>query len=137
MAARQVGIEHHPAAVAAADHHARPDAGQRDPLARGGSALDDQLGLAWEQGLGILAGGVPSTGPPEGIGARRASAPLRAVLHRIGLEESGWLDQVAVTPTCGLAGASPAWARAALEACRAVGRVVRDDEAQGGGEDER
>lgn len=101
------------------------------------SALDDQLGLAWEQGLGILAGCVPSTGPPEGIGARRASAPLRAVLHRIGLEESGWLDQVAVTPTCGLAGASPAWARAALEACRAVGRVVRDDEAQGGGEDER
>lgn len=68
---------------------------------------DDALGRAWESGLGILAGCVPSTSADE-IGEARASAPLR-VLHRLGLEDPVWLEQVAVTPACGLAGASPAW----------------------------
>ena len=53
---------------------------------------------------------------------------LRALLHRLGMEDDRWLAQVAVTPTCGLAGASPEWARTALAACRAVGRVLRHDD---------
>ena len=44
------------------------------------------------------------------------------------MEDDRWLAQVAVTPTCGLAGASPEWTRTALAACRAVGRVLRHDE---------
>ncbi len=93
-----------------------------------GSARDEALGQAWEAGLGILAGAVPSIGS-EAPSDRTASAPLRDLLHRLGLEDDRWLAQVAVTPTCGLAGASPDWARTALAACRAVGRVVRHDEA--------
>ena len=87
---------------------------------------DEGLGRAWEAGVGILAGCVP-TSPTERIGDTRASAPLRAVLHRIGLEDPRWLDQVAITPACGLAGASPTSTRDALRACAAAGRVVRND----------
>lgn len=97
-------------------------------------ALDQSLGRAWEAGTGILVGTIPSTGAGE-IGDTRASAPLRDLLHRLGLDDDRWLAQVAVTPTCGLAGASPDWTRAALSACRAVGRVLRHDET--GSVDER
>lgn len=89
-------------------------------------ALDDSLGRAWESGMGVLAGSVPAVGVGP-LGDRQASAPLRALLHRLGLEDPRWLAQVAVTPACGLAGASPAYVRQALSACNAVGRVVRQD----------
>ncbi len=87
---------------------------------------DEAWGRAWESGVGILAGCVPTTSAAD-IGDARASAPLRAVLHRIGLDDPVWLNQVAITPSCGLAWASPSWAMAALRACAEVGRVVRDD----------
>jgi methionine synthase II (cobalamin-independent) len=97
--------------------------------------LDDEIGTALDAGLGLLAGCVPST-DVERLTERTASAPLRTVLHRIGLDDARWLDQVAITPTCGLAEASPDWARRALTWCREVGRIVRDDE-QGREEGER
>jgi hypothetical protein len=89
------------------------------------------MGRAWEAGVGILAGSVPSTGV-GGLGDTEASAPLRELMHRLGLDDDRWLAQVAVTPTCGLAAASPAWTRTALAACRAVGRVLRHDEVEPG-----
>ncbi len=88
--------------------------------------FDDALGQAWEGNTGILAGCVPAVSVGD-ISDSNASAPMRAVLHRLGLEDPKWLDQVAITPACGLAGASPDWVRTALRACAAVGRVVRDD----------
>lgn len=96
---------------------------ERDPL------LDDALGRAWESGLGILAGCVPTVSG-EALGDARASAPLRAVLHRIGFDDPVWLDQVAVTPACGLAWADPSWVLPSLRACTAVGRIVKDDDAE-------
>ena len=97
------------------------------------SRHDEGLGQAWDEGLGILAGTVPAVGDAadqRALGEARASAPLRAILHRLGLEDDEWLAQVAVTPSCGLAGASPQWARAALAACRTAGRISRDDDAE-------
>lgn len=88
---------------------------------------DEPLGRAFDAGMGVLAGCVPSVGDGP-MGDTRASAPLRDLLNRLGLADDRWLEGVAVTPSCGLAGASPAWTRTALAACRAVGRVVRHDE---------
>lgn len=88
---------------------------------------DEAIGRAWEAGVGILAGTVASNGVGD-VSDARASAPLRDLMHRLGLEEDRWLAQVVVTPTCGLAGASPAWARTSLAACAAVGRVLRDED---------
>lgn len=96
-------------------------------LSRVGSAIDEDLGLALEAGTGLLAGVVPSTGAGH-LSDTAASSSLRDLLHRLGMEEDRWLARVAVTPTCGLAGASPDWTRTALAACRAVGRVLRHDD---------
>jgi methionine synthase II (cobalamin-independent) len=93
-------------------------------------ATDQALGRAWESGVGILAGTVASVGAGRLTDAG-ASAPLRAVMNRLGLTDERAVASVAVTPTCGLAGASPAWARTALTACRAVGRVLRNERADG------
>lgn len=88
---------------------------------------DAAVGRLLEGGRDLLAGAVPSLGEGR-LGDTAASAPLRGLLHRLGLEDDRWLAQIAVTPTCGLAGASPMWARTALSASRAVGRVLRHDE---------
>ena len=90
-------------------------------------ALDGGLGGALDAGVGLLAGCVPSV-DVDRLTEAQASRPLRDLLHRVGLDDPQWLDLVAVTPTCGLAGASPQWARSALAACRSVGRIVRQDE---------
>ena len=87
---------------------------------------DEELGAAWEGGLGILAGCVPSTGVGR-IGDTAASRPIREAASRLGLADERHLANVVITPTCGLAGATPAWARTAIAACTAVGRVLRHD----------
>ncbi len=91
---------------------------------------DEAVGQAWESGVGILAGAVPSVGSGA-LSDTRASAPVRGLMDRLGLSDETALSRLAVTPTCGLAGASPDWARTALAACRAVGRVVRHDPVDG------
>jgi hypothetical protein len=56
----------------------------------------------------------------------RASAPVRSIAARLGLNDIGFMAGVVVTPTCGLAGASPDWVRMAYTACDKAGRVLRD-----------
>ena len=53
-------------------------------------------------------------------------APLLRLWERIGLDTARLAEQVAVTPTCGLAGATPAHARAALAACASAGSRLDD-----------
>lgn len=91
-----------------------------------GSVDDEQLGRAWEGGVGILAGSVPTVGSGR-ISDAQASRPVRAAAERLGLTDERHLANVVVTPACGLAGASPRWARSALAACTAAGRVLRNE----------
>ena len=88
---------------------------------------DDALGRAWEDGLGLLLGCVPTIG--EGVlRDARAADPVVALASRLGISAPARLAQVVATPGCGLAGASPAWMRQAMAASRAVARILRDDE---------
>jgi len=96
---------------------------------RDGDVSDEALGIAWEAGLGLLLGSVPTL---RSVGDTQASRPVREAVHRLGLSDPRHLAQVVVTPTCGLAGASPAGAVAAYAACRAAVRILRDDEADDG-----
>ncbi|MFI1578679.1 methionine synthase [Embleya sp. NPDC020630] len=105
-----------------------------------GEAQDESIGEAIEAGLRLFAGVVPSL-PAEpasaeatpGVGARPLSDPpgtVRSVgtlWNRLGFPPESLVEAVVVTPTCGLAGASPAYARAALSHSVAAGRVLRDD----------
>jgi hypothetical protein len=95
---------------------------------------DDAVGRAWESGVGVLVGCVPALGHEPGT-QEQLSRPIRRYLADLGFTDPDSLDRMAITPTCGLAGASPAWVRHALAACQSIGRIVRDDHL-GDGQDE-
>jgi hypothetical protein len=84
----------------------------------------DPLGEALEAGVGLFAGAVPTAGDkPDG---KQAAERVRKLWSRLGFPASTLAQQVVITPACGLAGASPAYARAALTACREAGRRLAE-----------
>ncbi|QGN50341.1 methionine synthase [Micromonospora sp. WMMD558] len=89
----------------------------------------DPLGEAVDAGLGLLAGAVP-TGPPS-AGRAPTSAQVadrvRQLWDRLGFPRRRLAEQVVVTPACGLADATPRYARAVLTACRDAGRRLAEE----------
>jgi hypothetical protein len=96
-------------------------------LVRPRSRVEDELGEAIEAGLGILAGvaAIPerSVSPASGA-ARDIVAGVTDLWHRLGIPPAGLERQVVLTPACGLAGTSPAGARAVLARCREAARFM-------------
>ena len=90
-----------------------------------GQVDEDELGEIWEAGVGILAGSVPGVGASQ-MTDTRASEPVRAIAARLGLSDVALMAGVVVTPTCGLANASPDWVRMAYKVCGKAGRVLRE-----------
>jgi hypothetical protein len=89
--------------------------------------LDDELGAAVEAGLVLLAGVVPAVAPADGLSVPADTVePVRRLWHRLGLTPAA-LRQVVVTPTCGMAGASPGHALSALRLARAAAQQLADD----------
>lgn len=90
---------------------------------------DDALGMAIEAGVGLLLGVVaadPST-DAELSHPSRTVEPVREIWRRLGFAADRLAAVVAVTPTCGLAGATPAYARAAMTLCRSAARLLAED----------
>ena len=88
---------------------------------------DDALGVAVEGGAGLLLGTVPSTDTALTDLATTA-APVTRLWSRLGFDAERRAQTVVVTPTCGLAGATPAYARRALEACAEIARRLEEQE---------
>ncbi|MEU7752153.1 methionine synthase [Micromonospora sp. NPDC049101] len=89
----------------------------------------DPLGEAIDAGLGLLAGAAP-TRPPSAGGAPTSAQiadRVRQVWDRLGFPRRQLAEQVVLTPACGLAGATPEYARAVLAACRDAGRRLAED----------
>ena len=76
----------------------------------------DALASALEAGEWALLGVVPSVDPVS-ADDREPSTAVHRLFDMLGLAPT---ERTVVTPTCGLAGASPAWARRALEQARAT-----------------
>lgn len=76
-----------------------------------GPAAYDGLGAAADAGERLFLGAVPALDPAAAPTDRSVAEQVLRWLDMLGLEPT---DRVVVTPSCGLAGASPAWARAAL-----------------------
>jgi hypothetical protein len=91
-------------------------------------ATMDELGEAVEGGLGIIAGLVRADSGAEVLSdLGRTVEPILSLWRRLGLAAET-LREVAVSPTCGLAGASPQGARAAMRRCREAGsRLAEGD----------
>jgi len=91
---------------------------------------EEAFGEAVESGMGMFIGAVPSIPPALAAGQRPDSdgrKPATSVIdvwQRIGLPPADLTRQVVMTPACGLAGASPGYARTALERCQAAARLI-------------
>lgn len=91
-------------------------------------ATMDELGEAVEGGVGIVAGLVPTdVGGGNLSDPGRTVEPILSLWRRLGLS-ADQLREVAVSPTCGLAGASPQAARAAMTRCRDAGSRLAEGE---------
>ncbi|MEO3860026.1 methionine synthase [Acrocarpospora sp. B8E8] len=87
---------------------------------------EDEIGAAIEAGTALLLGVVP--GVDTRLPAVDAVAkPAVELWRRLGFRPETLARQVVLTPSCGLAGASPAYAKAALIRCREAARVLRED----------
>jgi hypothetical protein len=121
-------------------------------LRRGDSAAHDAVAEAAEAGLGLLAGVVGSragapgsqeidterlrgSDAPASAGPGEAPPPAVSAIvtrvaglwRRLGLPAEWCAERMVLTPACGLAGASPGYARTALARCRDAARAVREE----------
>lgn len=78
---------------------------------------DEVVGEAVDAGTGLLLGVVPGT-DAELPGLDQTVRPVKELWRRLGFAEPRLAEQVVLTPVCGLAGASPAYARRALARCQ-------------------
>ncbi|MBB5935904.1 hypothetical protein FHS42_002973 [Streptomyces zagrosensis] len=92
---------------------------------------EESIGAVVEDGLTLFAGVVPGVDPQSGALSDPAGSVMgvRTLWRRLGLAPGTLAESVVVTPSCGLAGASPRYARAALAHCvRAAASLVDNPE---------
>ena len=104
---------------------------------------EDEVAEAAEAGLGLLTGVMPAVPAPDtgtrpasqtgtvapGDGsaeARQAAERVIRLWTRLGLPLETCPEQAVITPACGLVGASPDQARAALTRCREAGSMLAE-----------
>jgi hypothetical protein len=87
---------------------------------------DDVIGEAVEGGTRLFAGVVPGTDSRLSDPAGSVMG-VRTLWRRLGLHPGLLTDAVTLTPSCGLAGASPAYAREALAHCVRAARSLADN----------
>jgi methionine synthase II (cobalamin-independent) len=89
----------------------------------------DVLGEAVDAGVGLFAGVAATLPPPDGRAPSSAELAerVRATWRQLGFPDGRLAPQVVVTPTCGLAGATPQHAVAVLRACREAGRRLVEE----------
>ncbi|MGX6606941.1 methionine synthase [Micromonosporaceae bacterium Da 78-11] len=88
----------------------------------------DPLGEAIEAGLGLFLGAAPTSPPPgsRGPDSKQIADRINTLWKRLGFRPELLPQQVVITPTCGLAGASEAYVRALLKACVEAGRRLAE-----------
>ncbi|MCD2197019.1 methionine synthase [Actinomycetospora endophytica] len=91
------------------------------------SAVLDAVGELWDAPTELWLGVVPSTDPAGAPPAIEALArrPLD-LADRLGFDRERLADRAVVTPACGLAGASPGWARTAMARSVELARAFAD-----------
>jgi methionine synthase II (cobalamin-independent) len=87
---------------------------------------DDVIGEAVEAGTRLFAGVVPGTDSALSDPAGSVMG-VRTLWRRLGLRPGLLAESVTITPSCGLAGASPEYARHALAHCVRAARSLADN----------
>ena len=95
-------------------------------LDRVDAAGHEALAEALDAGLTVALGVVPATDPSGPVGDAATTERVLRWLDMAGLEPEQVSASLVLTPACGMAGASPAYARTALRALRtAASNVAR------------
>jgi hypothetical protein len=109
---------------------------------------EDAVAESAEAGMGLLVGAVPAV-PGEAPAPQGSAGPVRPgaadgalqtaervirLWQRLGLPLATCAEQAVITPACGLAGASPEQARAALARCREAAGMLPELIEETGGE---
>ena len=90
----------------------------------------DGIGEFVESARTVMLGVVPSTPPAALPSAEEVAKAAAAVTDRLGFSRSVLRERVGITPACGLAGATPEWARLAIELAQtAADRFAEDPDA--------
>lgn len=88
---------------------------------------DETLAELVEAGVGLYAGVVPSLDPATSVPLKYQDVVDSILaLRRIGLSARQLAGAVTVTPSCGMAGASPMWASRAQRLCLDAARALAD-----------
>lgn len=92
-----------------------------------GGADYDGIGAFVESDRAVLLGVVPANEPQQRPSVEQLAAAAAAVTDRIGFPRSVLAHQVGIAPVCGLAGATPDWARTAIELARRAAEALTAD----------
>ena len=112
---------------------------------------EDEVAESAEAGMGLLTGAVPAVpdqaaggagssgaggngGQAGEAGARQTAERVIRLWRRLGLPLATCAEQAVITPACGLAGVSPAQARAALTRCHQAASMLPELIEETGGE---
>ncbi|GAY15110.1 methionine synthase [Mycobacterium sp. shizuoka-1] len=87
----------------------------------------DGLGEFLDCGRAVVFGLVPTSAPAARPSAEEVAAAAVAITDRIGFSRSSVRDRVGISPACGLAGATAAWARVAVGLCQRAAAAVGED----------
>ncbi|MGB3485219.1 MAG: methionine synthase [Mycobacterium sp.] len=74
----------------------------------------DGIGEFLESGRTVVLGVVPALEPETRPAVEQVAAEAARITDRLGFPRAVLRDRIGVTPACGLAGATPAWARTAI-----------------------
>lgn len=95
------------------------------------TALDpadfDQIGAFIDSGRTVVMGLVPAIAPARRPSVEELAAAVAAITDRIGFARSVLAERVGISPACGMAGATAAWARTAVGLVRKVGEALAGD----------
>lgn len=93
--------------------------------------LWDELGESWDAGLILLLGLIPSLDPGRPVKVSDLGRPALEMADRLGFARTSLATRAVPTPSCGLAGARPDWARRALTLARELGTMLREPPERG------
>jgi hypothetical protein len=90
----------------------------------------EQLGVAVDDGVVLFVGAVPSVDPDPAnrrppMTEAEVARQVTTFVRRLGFGEDVAATSVVITPACGLAGASPSWARTAMELARQAAMLTK------------
>jgi methionine synthase II (cobalamin-independent) len=87
----------------------------------------DGIGEFVDSGRTVLLGVIGATTPERPPSADELATRAVSITDRLGFARSLLRERIGVTPACGLAGATPEWARKAIELTQKTADAIADD----------